>query len=197
MRLIATLVLAIGLASCTSTGLIVNVPSQQTVEIDYPGYEMYEVKLKNTSSNDVQVKVLNEDTDELMSGFGLGGSTQMTVGKNGKLALRNINDSPVKVKIKVEGMEAPRSQPDNRNSISFTLVNSSSKSIPLLIPSVMNPNLSPFSKSGVDLNVGQEILFRAKGKRYVLLTVDNNIEEGAEINVGKLLKQRKSELGID
>ena len=50
----------------------------------------------------------------------------------------------------------------------------------------MNPNLSPFSNSGVSLKIGQEILFREKGKKYVLLVVDNNIKQDDKIDVGKL-----------
>ncbi len=81
--------------------------------------------------------------------------------------------------------------------ISFTLHNGSAKSISLIIPRVMNPNLSPYSNSGVELKIGQEILFRVKGKNYILLTVDNNIKNGDVIEVDELLKQRKAELGLD
>jgi len=55
----------------------------------------------------------------------------------------------------------------------------------------MNPNLSPFSDSGVDLVVGQEILFKEKGKRYLLLKVDSSIK-----NVSKVLKSRRKSLGL-
>jgi len=47
--------------------------------------------------------------------------------------------------------------------VSFTLRNSSLKSIPLKIPGVMNPNLSPDSNSVVSLKIGQKIFFRHKG----------------------------------
>ncbi len=78
----------------------------------------------------------------------------------------------------------------------FTLRNNTAKSIPLIIPSVMNPNLSPFSNSGVNLEYGQEILFRANGKRRVLLVVDESIQPGKKIDVAKRIKERKKELGI-
>ncbi len=77
--------------------------------------------------------------------------------------------------------------------VGFTLRNNSLKSIPLIIPGVMNPNLSPVSNSGVDLKVGQKILFKYKGKRRVLLVVDKSLE-GQVIDVSKLLKQKKLEL---
>ena len=84
--------------------------------------------------------------------------------------------------------------PDNtKESVSFTLRNNSLKSIPLLIPGVMNPNLSPKSNSGVTLKIGQEVLFRYKGKKRVLLVVDNKLE-GQTIEVSKLLKEKKQEI---
>ena len=44
-------------------------------------------------------------------------------------------------------------------AVPFTLRNNSLKSIPLKIPGVMNPNLSPMSNSGVDLAEGQKVYF--------------------------------------
>lgn len=79
----------------------------------------------------------------------------------------------------------------------FTLRNNSARSIPLLIPSVMNPNLSPFSNSGVSLKLGQKILFKEGRKKYVLFIVSEDIENDATIEVSKLLKQRKEELGLE
>jgi len=60
----------------------------------------------------------------------------------------------------------------------------------------MNPNLSPFSNSGVDLKIGQKILFKEGGKKYVLLVVDETIAQGDEINVAQLLKSKRKELGL-
>ena len=51
----------------------------------------------------------------------------------------------------------------------------------------MNPNLSPFSKSGVDLPLGQKILLKVAGKDLLLLTVTDTIPKGARINVADLI----------
>lgn len=80
-------------------------------------------------------------------------------------------------------------------AVPFKLINKSAKSIPLIIPGVMNPNLSPFSSSGVDLKVGQKIFFKVKGKRHLLLIVDESLE-GEELDVKSLLRQRKKELEL-
>ncbi len=58
----------------------------------------------------------------------------------------------------------------------------------------MNPNLSPFSNSGVDLKMGQEIFFKYKGKKRVLLVVDESINYGDVVDVSGLLKERKQEI---
>ncbi|MEM6629388.1 MAG: hypothetical protein AAF694_06925 [Bacteroidota bacterium] len=184
--------------SCASTDLLVKIPPQQSIEIDLPAYERYDATLRNQSLNDVEVKVLNKSTDEALRGFGLAGKGKATVfvEKSGKLVLNNPTDSPKGVKISIIETEVPQVDP-NRKAITFTLANNTAKSIPLIIPTVMNPNLSPFSKSGVDLKIGQEIIFRAKGKKHVLLVVDQTIEDGEVIDVAKLLKERKKELGLN
>ena len=84
----------------------------------------------------------------------------------------------------------------NTETRNFILKNASVKSIPLIIPNVMNPNLSPFSESRVELALGQEILFRENKKKYVLLKVDDQIKNGDVIEVAALLKKRKKELGL-
>ena len=89
--------------------------------------------------------------------------------------------------------------PDNFGSlgskatISFTLRNNSLKSIPLKIPGVMNPNLSPMSNSGVSLKVGQKIFFSYKGKKRMLLVVESELE-GQTIIVDQLIKARTQEI---
>lgn len=80
-----------------------------------------------------------------------------------------------------------------QESIVCTLHNTSAKSIPLWIPSVMNPNLSPFSKSGVDLRVGQKVFFKYDGKKEVLFVVSAD-QDNQTLDVVKLIKAREEEL---
>lgn len=80
-------------------------------------------------------------------------------------------------------------------AVPFQLHNSSLRSIPLRIPGVMNPNLSPLSDSGVDLRVGQEVFFYWKKKRYLLFVVSEELE-GQVLDVPRLIRQRKQELNL-
>ncbi len=81
------------------------------------------------------------------------------------------------------------------SAIPFTLRNNSLRSIPLVIPGVMNPNLSPMSNSGVDLEAGQKIFFLVKGKKVLLLEVTEENQDQV-IDVAALIAQRKREEGL-
>lgn len=82
-----------------------------------------------------------------------------------------------------------------QESVSFTLKNPTAKSIPLWIPSVMNPNLSPFSTSGVRLRIGQKIYFKHKRRKKLLLEVSADYADQS-LNVAQLIKRRKKELKL-
>jgi hypothetical protein len=82
-------------------------------------------------------------------------------------------------------------------SIGFTFHNGSLKSIPLVIPSVMNPNLSPLSNSGIELKMGQNVYFYPNGsskKRALLFTVDDTYEQNQILEIDQLIEIRKKEL---
>ena len=51
----------------------------------------------------------------------------------------------------------------------------------------MNPNLSPFSRSGVDLPWGQKIYLKTPGKNLLILTVSDSIRKGSQIDVADLI----------
>ena len=82
-------------------------------------------------------------------------------------------------------------------SIHFTFHNGSLKSIPLVIPSVMNPNLNPLSNSGVSLNIGQNVYFYPNGtskKRELLFTVDDSFQQDQVLEIDVMIDKRKKEL---
>ena len=84
-------------------------------------------------------------------------------------------------------------------NIHFTFHNGSLKSIPLVIPSVMNPNLSPMSNSGISLDVGQKVYFYPSGKskkREVLFTVDESFKQDQILEIDAMIEKRKKELNL-
>lgn len=80
--------------------------------------------------------------------------------------------------------EGPAPEP----CVSFTLANRGLRSIPLRIPGVMNPNLSPMSNSGVCLEPGQRIYLQRKGKDRLLLEVTADLADTVLV-VNRLLRQ--------
>lgn len=51
----------------------------------------------------------------------------------------------------------------------------------------MNPKLTPFSQSGVELPWGQKIYLKTPGEKLLLLTVTDSIPKGAGIDVADLI----------
>lgn len=168
------------------------------MELDYANYELYQLKLKNNTLKDIGVKVKNKETGEFVRGFGLGplAKVEVMVEQGSKIVFTNTSKKMRKLSVTVTEMRLREKVSNKVKRISFTLINPSEKSIPLFIPNVMNPKLSPNSSSGVDLKIGQELLFRNGLKRYVLLTVDESITNGQELDVYQILLQRKKELGL-
>jgi len=185
------------LSSCVTHQSVVAVPANQSVEIDYPEFEAYRVHLKNRSFIGVDVAVLNKESQKQVKGFGLAtkSKAEIVVESENKLVLRNNGSTELWVNLGITE-EEPATSYIGQDHVQFVLANTSDQPIPLLIPNVMNPNLSPNSESGVDLKKGQEILFRSEGKKYVLLTVDADIEDGAIIDVADVLLERKKVLGL-
>jgi len=183
--------------SCTTNRTGLKVPAGESRQVNTPDQKLYTAQVKNQSFRGVDVAVLSKSDGRQVRGFGLSakGKADVTLESENKLVFKNNGERPVKLRLAMTEAKVP-GQADTGTSIRFTLRNKTAKSIPLLIPDVMNPNLSPFSSSGVELAIGQEILFREKGKKYLLLAVDTSMAEGSEIDVAALLKVRRKELGL-
>lgn len=189
--------LGLGFGLSQGQDLNLSVPANQSVEVDYPDLEDYDARIANRSRENLTVRVVSKETGEQVRGFGLGprGRATVKVEASNQLILVNEGDAAAGLRLNLtENTPAPPANEDTY--INFTLQNKSAQSIPLIIPTVMNPNLSPFSNSGVSLKIGQEIFFKEGNRRYVLLVVDESIKPGDEINVAELLRDRKRELGL-
>ncbi len=85
----------------------------------------------------------------------------------------------------------------NAQNIPMTFHNGSFKSIPLIIPGVMNPNLNPKSNSGVSLDVGQKVYFFPNGKKKnkeLLFIVDATWKKDTILQIDEIIEKRKIEL---
>ena len=171
----------------------VKISSLSAVELTYEEFATYDVKLSNTSGKQINVSVIDPSTNKQVSGFGLGplGKAVLSVSEGNVLKLKNNSMKEVSLNISFVEKETKPVDKFNAPVIQFTLQNSSTKAIPLIIPNVMNPNLSPFSSSGVALEIGQKIYYKKGVKKILLLTVDETIQQGDKIDIAQLVKDLK------
>jgi len=169
---------------------IIEIPADSRVTIGNPDSEDAALALKNKSSQGIDVATVNKVSGVQLSGFGLGpfGKATVAVSPLALLELHNTSDNAVRVSYEIT--EAVKEVADkDEEYIGFTLRNETLRSIPLIIPGVMNPNLSPQSNSGVRLKVGQEIKYKKGGRAHLLLVVDDSIKEGDVLFVGERIAQ--------
>ena len=187
--------LLFSLSSLGQTNL--TIAPNQSLQLNYPTIEDLAIEIKNLSNQPLDIATIQTVSGEQLSGFGLAPKGRATIAVPSLALLQISNNSPVKAEIAINPISLPASEENPEDLyISFTLRNETAQSIPLIIPGVMNPNLSPFSNSGVSLKIGQQINFRQGLKTYTLLTVSPDIEEGAVLEIGALLKAKKIELGL-
>ena len=169
---------------------VVEIPAGSRVTIGYPDSKDAALALKNKSSQGIDVATINKVSGVQQSGFGLGpfGKATVAVSPLDLLELRNTSNEAVRLSYEITKAVKNEVGEDERY-ISFTLRNETLKSIPLVIPGVMNPNLSPQSNSGVRLKIGQEIKYKKGGRAHLLLIVDNSIKEGDVLFIGERIAQ--------
>lgn len=191
MKNMITMAVALLLGITAQAKEIVTVKSNSKLSLNYEEFENFRVQIKNKSLKTFDVSVEDAGTNEWVKGFGLSGKGKATVDvlSNQNLILENTSDSDIEVVLDFVERKVQKQEVDANQMITFTLHNSSAKSIPLVIPSVMNPNLSPFSNSGVSLKVGQKIYYKKNGKKKLLFEVDNSIKNGDKIDVAKRIRK--------
>lgn len=169
------------------------IPPKQVVHIDYPLYQGFNVKIWNQSKYVVGVSARDKQTDTVRKSFGLdkGSTTLFKVNKGMYLQFENRFLAPLKVSYTLR--KGSTGNKKTTESITpqraFYLENNTAQTLPLRIPGVMNPNLTPFSRSGVNLTNGQKVYLDLNGKRLLILTVTDSIPHGARIDLAFLINQ--------
>jgi len=173
----------------------IEIPAGETVALTYEEFARYSVKISNKSNKQIDVAVINPATDRQVSGFGLGplGNAILYVAEGNILTLKNTSAKDVSVALTFVDRKPAKPLKPGVDMVQFTLHNSSLKTIPLVIPNVMNPNLSPMSDSGVSLERGQKIYLKKGLSKVLLFTVDDGITTGDKIDVAKLVNKLKED----
>ena len=167
------------------------IPPKQIVQIDYPLYKGFNVKIWNHSKFLVGISSRDKETDSVQISFDL---------KNGKSILFEINQgdylqfenrflASLKVAYNIQkgSFGKKKSIQQLTPQRAFYLVNNTGQILPLRIPGIMNPKLNPYSRSGVDLPNGQKIYLDLKDNQILILTVTDSIPNGARIDLATLI----------
>ena len=149
----------------------------------------YAVRLRNKGMSTVNIRVMHRISSAFVRGFGLApkGNATVTVEAQEELLLENTSKRQATIQYALK-----KNMLKNEavaTSIRFQLLNSTKTDIPLWIPGVMNPNLSPNSKSTVTLKIGQTVYYKSKGRKKVLFEVDEHISPDAVIDVAALIQK--------
>ena len=131
-----------------SQSITLYIPPNSSIELDDNNYDLngldiFGLKIKNKSLSTIGVRVENKITGEFTSGFGLGplGKEGIVISKGDVVIFSNNTQKSVKLKTTYFiPQEENNFISKETESISFTLNNSSLKSIPLIIPNVIYIN---------------------------------------------------------
>ena len=169
------------------------IPPKQVVQIDYPLFKGFNLKIWNQSKFTVGVSTKDKLTDSILKSFNLEkkNNTLLEVSKDMYLQFENQFIVPLKISYIIRKgsfleQESIESLTPQR---AFYLENNTAQSLSLSIPGVVSPKLSPFSRSGVNLPNGQKIYLNFKGDKILILTVTDSIAHGTRIDVAYLIEK--------
>ena len=169
----------------------ISIPPKQIVRIEYPLSKTFKTKIFNKSKFFLGISLLNRENDSLYKSLSIekGGSRTLIVSDSHYLQFENRYLGSLKVVYAIEkGIQQSNKSAKNLTlQRAFYLENNTAQKIPLHIPGVMDPNLNPFSRSGVDLKNGQEIYLKINNKKLLILIVTDTIPHGARIDVASLV----------
>ena len=173
-----------------------NLAAGQEVRLRFSPDQITTVALQTSAQAGVAVRVERVTDRSFVRGFGMSKNSKEKVLVEGDAILVLTNESNSSVELQYQTSEGYIAPAKDSDGVKLTFHNGSLASIPLIIPGVMNPNLSPLSDSGVSLGYGQKVFFKEKGKQYLLFEIDETFKDGDQLEIQDLIKARKKELGI-
>lgn len=167
----------------------VQLDGKQQLSLFFHQDAAYAVQLRNKAISTVNVRVMHRLSGAFVRGFGLAskGKATVTVEPQEELLLENTAKQQATIQYALKKNKLKNDVA--ATSIRFQLFNSTKTAIPLLIPGVMNPNLSPNSKSTVTLKIGQIVYYKSKGRKQELFKVDERILPDAVVDVAALIQK--------
>ena len=169
------------------------IPPKQIIQINYPLLRNYNFKIWNKSKLDLTISTHKKETDSIIKKFVLVKDSSALLSISNKMYIQFENKYLANIKVEYSFQNGTSIKTNKRKSLTpqraFYLENNTAQRIPLRIPGIMNPNLSPFSRSGVDLKNGQKIYLDFNGKRILILEVTDSIKHGDRIDIATLINK--------
>lgn len=169
------------------------IPPKQIIQINYPLLRNYNFKIWNKSKLDLTISTHKKETDSIIKKFVLVKDSSALLSISNKMYIQFENKYLANIKVEYSFQNGTSIKKNKRKSLTpqraFYLENNTAQRIPLRIPGIMNPNLSPFSRSGVDLKNGQKIYLDFNGKRILILEVTDSIKHGDRIDIATLINK--------
>ena len=187
-RIFAFIIWFISVQGCYMKNILI-IPPKNQVSIHLEESLPAEILIKNKGMGKLAVSINYAKNQRQISGFGLGGRStgKILVKKNCVLQFNNENNFEKVVHFKLKDISKIKEQIAVRE-INLELINKSSKSISLIIPGVMSPNLLPNSTSNLKLKIGQEIIFKKNLNKSIIYTVSEKNEDGDKIYINELIE---------
>ena len=169
------------------------IPPKQIIQINYPLLRNYNLKIWNKSKLDLTISTHKKETDSIIKKFVLVKDSSALLSISNKMYIQFENKYLANIKVEYSFQNGTSIKKNKRKSLTpqraFYLENNTAQRIPLRIPGIMNPNLSPFSRSGVDLKNGQKIYLDFNGKRILILEVTDSIKHGDRIDIATIINK--------
>lgn len=169
------------------------IPPKQIIQINYPLLRNYNLKIWNKSKLDLTISTHKKETDSMIKKFVLVKDSSALLSIFNEMYIQFENKYLANIKVEYSFQNGTSIKKNKIKSLTpqraFYLENNTAQRIPLRIPGIMNPNLSPFSRSGVDLKNGQKIYLDFNGKRILILEVTDSIKHGDRIDIATLINK--------
>ena len=169
------------------------IPPKQIIQINYPLLRNYNLKIWNKSKLDLTISTHKKETDSMIKKFVLVKDSSALLSISNEMYIQFENKYLANIKVEYSFQNGTSIKKNKIKSLTpqraFYLENNTAQRIPLRIPGIMNPNLSPFSRSGVDLKNGQKIFLDFNGKRILILEVTDSIKHGDRIDIATLINK--------
>ena len=169
------------------------IPPKQIVQINYPLFRYYNLKIWNKSKFDLTISTHNYKNDSIFKKFVMEKGSSALLSISNGMYIQFENKYFANLKVEYIFQNGPSTKKNKIKTLTpqraFYLENNTAQKIPLYIPGVGDSNLQPFTRSGLNLENGQRIYLNLKEQKILILTITDTIPHGARFDVASLINK--------